>query len=138
MGKPKLTGLGRGLDAILVDSDYSPSGDSITSVRINDVEPNREQPRKQFPTEELEALSDSIVKYGVISPITVRRVGERYVIIAGERRWRAARMAGLSEIPVIIISADDKKAAEIALVENIQRSDLNPVEEAQAYAALIG
>lgn len=137
MGKPKLTGLGRGLDAILVDSDYSPSGDSITSVRINDVEPNREQPRKQFPTEELEALSDSIVKYGVISPITVRRVGERYVIIAGERRWRAARMAGLSEIPVIIISADDKKAAEIALVENIQRSALNPVEEAQAYAALI-
>ena len=137
MGKPKLTGLGRGLDAILVDSDYSPSGDSITSVRINDVEPNREQPRKQFPTEELEALSDSIVKYGVISPITVRRVGARYVIIAGERRWRAARMAGLSEIPVIIISADDKKAAEIALVENIQRSDLNPVEEAQAYAALI-
>ena len=137
MGKPKLPGLGRGLDAILVDSDYSPSGDSITSVRINDVEPNREQPRKQFPTEELEALSDSIVKYGVISPITVRRVGERYVIIAGERRWRAARMAGLSEIPVIIISADDKKAAEIALVENIQRSDLNPVEEAQAYAALI-
>lgn len=136
MAKPKLTGLGRGLDAILVDSDYT-SGDSITSVRINDVEPNREQPRKQFPTEELEALSDSIVKYGVISPITVRRVGERYVIIAGERRWRAARMAGLSEIPVIIISADDKKAAEIALVENIQRSDLNPVEEAQAYAALI-
>lgn len=136
MAKPKLTGLGRGLDAILVDSDYT-SGDSITSVRINDVEPNREQPRKQFFQEELEALSDSIVKYGVISPITVRRVGERYVIIAGERRWRAARMAGLSEIPVIIISADDKKAAEIALVENIQRSDLNPVEEAQAYAALI-
>ena len=136
MAKPKLTGLGRGLDAILVDSDYT-SGDSITSVRINDVEPNREQPRKQFSQEELEALSDSIVKYGVISPITVRRVGERYVISAGERRWRAARMAGLSEIPVIIISADDKKAAEIALVENIQRSDLNPVEEAQAYAALI-
>ena len=136
MAKPKLTGLGRGLDAILVDSDYT-SGDSITSVRINDVEPNRAQPRKQFSQEELEALSDSIVKYGVISPITVRRVGERYVIIAGERRWRAARMAGLSEIPVIIISADDKKAAEIALVENIQRSDLNPVEEAQAYAALI-
>ena len=136
MAKPKLTGLGRGLDAILVDGDYT-SGDSITSVRINDVEPNREQPRKQFSQEELEALSDSIVKYGVISPITVRRVGERYVIIAGERRWRAARMAGLSEIPVIIISADDKKAAEIALVENIQRSDLNPVEEAQAYAALI-
>lgn len=136
MAKPKLTGLGRGLDAILVDSDYT-SGDSITSVRINDVEPNREQPRKQFSQEDLEALSDSIVKYGVISPITVRRVGERYVIIAGERRWRAARMAGLSEIPVIIISADDKKAAEIALVENIQRSDLNPVEEAQAYAALI-
>lgn len=136
MAKPKLTGLGRGLDAILVDSDYS-SGDSITSVRINDVEPNKNQPRKVFRQEELEALSDSIVKYGVISPITVRQAGDRYIIIAGERRWRAARMAGLSEIPVIIISADDKKAAEIALVENIQRSDLNPVEEAQAYAALI-
>lgn len=136
MAKPKLTGLGRGLDAILVDSEYS-AGDSITSVRINDVEPNKNQPRKVFQQEELEALSDSIVKYGVISPITVRQVGDRYIIIAGERRWRAARMAGLSEIPVIIISADDKKAAEIALVENIQRSDLNPVEEAQAYAALI-
>lgn len=136
MAKPKLTGLGRGLDAILVDSDYS-SGDSISSVRINDVEPNKNQPRKVFQQEELEALSDSIVKYGVISPITVRQAGDRYIIIAGERRWRAARMAGLSEIPVIIISADDKKAAEIALVENIQRSDLNPVEEAQAYAALI-
>lgn len=136
MAKPKLTGLGRGLDAILVDSDYS-SGDSITSVRINDVEPNKNQPRKLFQQEELEALSDSIIKYGVISPITVRQAGDRYIIIAGERRWRAARMAGLSEIPVIIISADDKKAAEIALVENIQRSDLNPVEEAQAYAALI-
>ena len=136
MAKPKLTGLGRGLDAILVDSDYS-SGDSITSVRINDVEPNKNQPRKVFRQEELEALSDSIVKYGVISPITVRQAGDRYIIIAGGGRWRAARMAGLSEIPVIIISADDKKAAEIALVENIQRSDLNPVEEAQAYAALI-
>ena len=136
MAKPTLTGLGRGLDAILVDSDYS-SGDSISSVRINDVEPNKNQPRKVFQQEELEALSDSIVKYGVISPITVRQAGDRYIIIAGERRWRAARMAGLSEIPVIIISADDKKAAEIALVENIQRSDLNPVEEAQAYAALI-
>lgn len=136
MAKPKLMGLGRGLDAILVDSDYS-SGDSITSVRINDVEPNKNQPRKLFQQEELEALSDSIIKYGVISPITVRQAGDRYIIIAGERRWRAARMAGLSEIPVIIISADDKKAAEIALVENIQRSDLNPVEEAQAYAALI-
>ena len=136
MAKPKLTGLGRGLDAILVDSDYS-SGDSISSVRINDVEPNKNQPRKVFQQEELEALSDSIVKYGVISPITVRQAGDRYIIIAGERRWRAARMAGLSEIPVVIMDADEQKSAEMALVENIQRENLNPIEEAEAIEALM-
>lgn len=136
MPSPKKTGLGRGLDAILVDSDYS-SGDSITTARISEIEPNRNQPRKTFPPEELETLAESIRKYGVISPITVRRNGDMYTIIAGERRWRAARMADLTEIPVIIVSADDKKASEMALVENLQRSDLNPVEEGQAYAALI-
>lgn len=136
MASPKKSGLGRGLDAIYVDSDYS-TGDSITTVRISEIEPNRNQPRKAFSQEELAALSDSIVKYGVISPIVVRRSGDNYSIIAGERRWRAARIAGLSEVPVIIVSADDKKAAEMALVENLQRTDLNPVEESQAYAALI-
>ena len=137
MATPKKTGLGRGLDAIYVDNDYSSSGEGITTLRINEVEPNRDQPRKDFSQEELSSLADSIVKYGVISPITVRKTGERYSIIAGERRWRAARMAGINEIPVIIVSADDKKAAEIALVENLQRQDLNPIEEATAYAELI-
>lgn len=137
MSTPKKSGLGRGLDAIYVDADFSSSEDRTTTLRINEIEPNRAQPRKNFSEEELTALSDSIQKYGVISPIIVRKTGERYTIIAGERRWRASRMAGLNEVPVIIINADDKKAAEMALVENIQRTDLNPVEEGQAYAALM-
>lgn len=137
MPSPKKSGLGRGLDAILTDTD-APSGDSIKTVRISEIEPNRSQPRKDFSAEELDALSDSIQKYGIISPITVRRNDSgNYTIVAGERRWRAARMAGLSEVPVIVISADDKKAAEIALIENVQRSDLNPVEIARGYQSLI-
>ena len=128
--------LGRGLDAILLDnSELSDNGTTV--VRISDVEPNTEQPRKNFDAEELASLADSIAEYGLIQPITVRRIGDRYKIIAGERRWRAARMAGLSEIPVSVISADDKKASEIALVENIQRKDLDPIEEAEAFSALI-
>ena len=128
--------LGRGLDAIMLDSDIvSESG--VIVVRISDVEPNAGQPRKDFNPEELASLADSIAEYGLIQPITVRKVGERYQIVAGERRWRAARMAGLSEIPVSVISADDKKSAEIALVENIQRKNLNPVEEAEAFSSLI-
>jgi ParB family chromosome partitioning protein len=107
-------------------------------VRISDVEPNADQPRKNFDPAELETLSESITTYGMIQPITVRSVeGGMYQIVTGERRWRAARMAGLSEIPVIVIVADDKKAAEMALVENIQRSDLNPIEEALGFSALI-
>jgi len=132
----KKGGLGRGLDAILLDNDaVSESGATI--VRISEIEPNTEQPRKNFDAEELSSLAESITEYGLIQPITVRKVGERYKIIAGERRWRAARMAGLSEVPVNIISADDKKASEIALVENIQRKDLDPIEEADAFSALI-
>lgn len=132
----KKGGLGRGLDAILLDNDaVSESG--ATVVRISEIEPNTEQPRKNFDAEELSSLAESITEYGLIQPITVRKVGERYKIIAGERRWRAARMAGLSEVPVNIISADDKKASEIALVENIQRKDLDPIEEADAFSALI-
>lgn len=137
MAENKKKGLGRGLDAIYVDTDFSSSGDSITTLRINEIEPNRNQPRKTFSQEELTSLSESIQKYGVISPVIVRRAGDRYTIIAGERRWRASRMAGLSEIPVIIVSADDKKSAEMALVENLQRTNLNPVEEGAAYAALM-
>ncbi|MBO5047842.1 MAG: ParB/RepB/Spo0J family partition protein [Clostridia bacterium] len=135
----KKKGLGRGLDDIFLDN-HTPetADDGITMVRIGDVEPNAEQPRKNFDATELEALAESIGMYGMIQPITVRAVESgMYQIVTGERRWRAARMAGLSEVPVIIIVADDKKAAEMALVENIQRSDLNPIEEALGYAALI-
>ncbi len=136
----KKKALGRGLDAILVDiytPETSESNQGITMVRINEVEPNANQPRKVFDPTELETLAESINQYGMIQPITVRSVDGMYQIITGERRWRAARMAGLSEVPVLIITADDKKAAELALVENIQRSDLNPIEEALGFAALI-
>ena len=136
----KKKALGRGLDAILVDI-YTPETDEttqgVTMVRINEVEPNANQPRKMFESTELEALAESINQHGMIQPITVRAMDGMYQIITGERRWRAARMAGLSEVPVIIITADDKKAAELALVENIQRSDLNPIEEAKGFSALI-
>lgn len=134
----KKKALGRGLDAILVDNNEQTSGEGgITMMRIGDVEPNADQPRKNFDSSELEMLAESITQYGMIQPITVRAVDGIYQIITGERRWRAARMAGISEIPVIIITADDKKAAELALVENIQRSDLNPIEEAEGFASLI-
>lgn len=136
----KKKALGRGLDAILVDAytvDSTESNAGVTMARINEVEPNTAQPRKAFDPAELEALAESINLYGVIQPITVRSMDGMYQIITGERRWRAARMAGLSEVPVIIITADDKKAAELALVENIQRSDLNPIEEAMGFSALI-
>lgn len=134
----KKKALGRGLDAILVDNSGETSTDNgITMVRIGEVEPNSKQPRKAFDPAELESLSESIAQYGMIQPITVRAIDGIYQIITGERRWRAARMAGISEIPVIVISADDKKAAELALVENIQRSDLNPIEEAEGFSSLI-
>ena len=136
----KKKALGRGLDAILVDiynpeTEEKPQG--VTMVRIGEVEPNAHQPRKSFDPAELETLAESINQYGMIQPITVRAMDGMYQIITGERRWRAARMAGLSEVPVMIITADDKKAAELALVENIQRSDLNPIEEAMGFTALI-
>jgi ParB family chromosome partitioning protein len=135
----KKKGLGRGIDDIYFDNQITETAEGGTlMVRISDVEPNADQPRKNFDPAELETLSESITTYGMIQPITVRSVeGGMYQIVTGERRWRAARMAGLSEIPVIVIVADDKKAAEMALVENIQRSDLNPIEEALGFSALI-
>ena len=136
----KKKALGRGLDAILIDNytiESEENKGNITTVRISEIEPNIAQPRKSFDSAELEALAESINLYGMIQPITVRSIGNMYQIITGERRWRAARMAGLSEVPVIIITADDKKAAELALVENIQRSDLNPIEEAKGFFSLI-
>ena len=133
----KKPALGRGLDAILIDNEEQKEESGVRMIRLSEVEPNPDQPRKIFDTEPLEALAESISQHGVIQPVVVRPKDGMYMIVTGERRWRAARMAGLSEIPVIIIEADDKKAAELALVENIQRKDLNPVEEACGYAALI-
>lgn len=160
-------GLGRGLNDLLGTSDASrsprskktdndPSSSTEKEVKtvtkevikevvkeveqkinINLIEPNKSQPRKQFDEEALQELSDSIKKYGVLEPLIVTKKSHYYEIIAGERRWRAARLAGLKEIPVVIREYTDKEIMEISLIENIQREDLNPIEEAQAYEALI-
>ena len=132
-------GLGKGLGALLGDFSEEPTSDSAYRLLpIYKVEPNPDQPRHDFDEEELQALSESISVHGVIQPLTVREMPNGYYqIIAGERRWRAARLANISEIPVVIIDADDKKAMELALIENLQRQDLNPVEEALGYQSLI-
>lgn len=132
-------GLGKGLGALLGDFDQEPLEKSAYQLLpIYKVEPNPGQPRQDFDEEELQALADSIAVHGVIQPLTVRETDNGYYqIIAGERRWRAARLANLSEIPAVIVEADDKKAMELALIENLQRQDLNPVEEALGYQSLI-
>ena len=132
-------GLGKGLGALLGDFSEDPiERSAYQQLPIYKVEPNPDQPRQDFDEEELQALADSISEHGIIQPLTVRETGSGYYqIIAGERRWRAARMANLSDVPVVIIEADDKKAMELALIENLQRQDLNPVEEALGYQSLI-
>ena len=133
-------GLGKGLGALLGDFSDEPVYEKSVyqMLPIYKVEPNRDQPRQDFDEEELQNLSESISVHGVIQPLTVRELPSGYYqIIAGERRWRAARMAGLSDVPVVVIEADDKKAMELALIENLQRQDLNPVEEALGYQSLI-
>lgn len=132
-------GLGKGLGALLGDfEEISPEKTPYQLLPIYKVEPNPEQPRQDFDQEELEALADSIAVHGIIQPLTVRETPNGYYqIIAGERRWRAARIAGLSDVPVVVIEADDKKAMELALIENLQRQDLNPVEEALGYQSLM-
>jgi ParB family chromosome partitioning protein len=137
MASPK--GLGKGLGALLGDElEVSGENTPYRLLPIHRVEPNPEQPRRDFDPEELQALSDSIGIHGILQPLTVRELNNGYYqIIAGERRWRAARMAQLSEVPAIVIEADDKKATELALIENLQRQDLNPVEEAWGYQSLI-
>ena len=132
-------GLHRGLGALLGDfAEETTEKSPYQLLPIHKVEPNRSQPRQDFDEVELEELSESIRTHGVIQPLTVRELPSGYYqIIAGERPWRASRMAGLSEIPAVIIEADDKKAMELALIENLQRQDLNPVEEALGYQSLI-
>lgn len=134
----KKGGLGTGLDALFQDNSPIESEKSIITLSINEVEPNREQPRKEFNESALSELSKSIEKNGIIQPVLVRpKAGGSYQIVAGERRWRAARMAGLTEIPVVIREMSDEEAAVFALIENLQREDLNPIEEAEGIRSLI-
>jgi len=129
------TGLGKGLDALFIDN--SVSSDSASKLPVSDITPDRTQPRKVFDEEALQELADSIREHGILQPILVRPVaGGSYMIVAGERRWRAARLAGLDTVPVIIRDMTDADAFSIALVENLQREDLNPVEEAEGYRQL--
>ena len=132
-------GLGKGLGALLGDFNDEPlEKNAYQLLPIYKVDPNPDQPRQDFDEEELAALSESIAEHGIIQPLTVRELDSGYYqIIAGERRWRAARMAGLSEVPAIVMEADDRKVKELALIENLQRQDLNPVEEALGYQSLM-
>ena len=132
----KSRGLGRGIESIF--DENSTDSDKIVTLNINEIEPNRNQPRKDFDEEALNSLAESISQHGLIQPIVVRpTIGGGYTIIAGERRWRACRMAGLTEIPVVIKDTGEQNLMEMALVENLQREDLNPVEEALGYKSLI-
>ena len=131
-------GLGRGLGALLGDAALQSQEGGSLSLPISQVEPGLKQPRKRFDQESLQDLADSIRIHGVIQPLTVRRLSSGYYqIIAGERRWRAAKLAGLTEVPAVIIEADDRKVMELGLIENLQREDLNPIEEANGYKVLL-
>lgn len=135
----KKGGLGKGLDALYMDNAMEETNSSgTTKLKIMDIEPNREQPRKDFDDEALGELADSIAKYGVLQPLLVRPIGDNgYQLIAGERRWRASRLAGLTEVPVVIREMTDEEAAALALIENLQREDLNPLEEAIGFRKLM-
>lgn len=136
MTKPKKGGLGKGLDALFVDNETADSG--VVTLRLTEIEPNRDQPRKIFSDEALRELADSIKEHGIISPLLVRPLPSgTYQLVAGERRWRASRMAGLTEVPVVIRELDEVEAMEIALIENLQREDLNAIEEAVGYRQLM-
>ena len=147
MAKLKRGGLGRGLDALYEDNSAAfpdeKAEDGIKMVRVSAIEPNRGQPRKEFDSESLSELADSIREHGVLQPLLVRRMpgasleDESYQLVAGERRWRAARMAGLSEVPVVVREMSEAEVLEFALIENLQREDLNPLEEAGGYQELI-
>lgn len=138
MASKKPSGLGRGLGALLGDDVLKAETTGSLYLPISQVESCSSQPRKHFDEASLAELADSIRQHGIIQPLTVRKLASGYYqIIAGERRWRAARLAGLQEVPVIVMEADDRKAAELAMIENLQREDLNPMEEAAGYQALM-
>ena len=138
MASKKPSGLGRGLGALLGDDVMKTESSGSLSLPISQVETCSSQPRKRFDDESLQELADSISQHGIIQPLTVRKLSSGYYqIIAGERRWRAARMAGLAEVPAIVIEADDRMVMELGLIENLQREDLNPMEEAAGYRSLI-
>lgn len=137
MARAKKGGLGKGLDALFMDNETVDSGGVVT-LRLSEIEPNRDQPRKIFLEEALNELADSIREHGVLQPLLVRPLpGGSYQLVAGERRWRASRMAGLQEVPVVIREMDEEQAMEIALIENLQREDLNAIEEATGYKQLM-
>lgn len=131
----KATGLGKGLDALM--GEYAPTQEETNEVSIHLLDPNREQARKKFDPEKLQELADSIRNHGIIQPILVKANGQRYSIVAGERRWRAAQLAGLSTVPIIVREYDDQAILEVSLIENLQRTDLNPVEEAMGMRFLM-
>ena len=136
--RTKELGLGRGLNALLGDPELPAQGEGSMTLPISQVEPGLNQPRKRFDQETLDDLAESIRVHGIIQPLTVRRLSTGYYqIIAGERRWRAAKAAGLQEVPAVIIEADDRKVMELGLIENLQREDLNPAEEARGYRTLM-
>ena len=137
MARAKKGGLGKGLDALFMDNETVDSGGVVT-LRLSQIEPNRDQPRKIFSEEALNELADSIREHGVLQPLLVRPLpGGSYQLVEGERRWRASRMAGLQEVPVVIREMDEEQAMEIALIENLQREDLNAIEEATGYKQLM-
>ena len=141
-GKAKKSGLGQGLGALIsttaeVDTGIEETSSGVKEIKVSDIEPDKDQPRKNFDKEKIEALADSIKEHGLIQPIIVTRSGTGYRIIAGERRWRAARKAGLKTIPAIEREATPREIMELALIENLQREDLNPIEEAEAYEKLM-
>ena len=135
----KYPALGRGLDALISTKEVHTDGSStINEIELDKISPNPNQPRRDFDPESLRELADSIAEIGIVQPITLRKMeDDTFQIIAGERRWRAARLAGLQEVPVIVMEADDRKAAELAMIENLQREDLNPIEEAAGFQSLM-
>ena len=138
MAPKKKSGLGKGLDALFLDNSTENQSGSVTQLSLNEIEPNRDQPRKHFDEAALSELSESIAMHGVIQPLLVRPISDGgYQLIAGERRWRASRMAGLAQVPVVIREMTDSEAMELALIENLQREDLNPVEEAEGFKLLM-